>query len=142
MHKKEQVTLTNLCMIYDQDRILVQDKVGQGIIFPGGHIEPEEPIVDSVIREIKEETGLTIHHPKLCGVKNWTDKNGYRYIVFMCELHPLIEVGASYFNHHCLLCKSYAMSISVSVRIVPTLPSYVSRLDRSQVLFYQCFWPH
>ena len=31
-----------------------------GVAFPGGHIEEGEPIVLSVIREIKEETNLDI----------------------------------------------------------------------------------
>lgn len=46
-------------------------------------MEEHEPIVDSIIREIKEETGLTIEDPTLCGVKNWIDDDGTRYIVFL-----------------------------------------------------------
>lgn len=41
----------------------VENKVSRGvngIIFPSGHVEEHEPIVDSVIRELKEATGLTI----------------------------------------------------------------------------------
>ena len=85
MERKEQVVLENMCMIQNGSKVLVEDKIGKnirGIIFPGGHVEEHEPIVDSVIREIKEETGLTIKAPKLCGVKNWID-DGVRYIVFL-----------------------------------------------------------
>ena len=42
-----------------------------GVTFPGGHVEPWEALVPSVIREIKEETGLDIENVKLCGVKEW-----------------------------------------------------------------------
>ena len=73
-------------MIRDGSKVLVEDKVGKdirGIIFLGGHVEEHEPIVDSVIREIKEETGLIIENPVLCGVKNWIDEDGTRYIVFL-----------------------------------------------------------
>ena len=86
MSKKENCILTNMCMIYDGDRILVQDRMNPdwpGITFPGGHVEAGESFVDSIIREVREETGLEISNVKLCGVKQWTQKNGeYRYIVF------------------------------------------------------------
>ena len=74
MERIDKVILTNMCMVYDGTKVLVEEKIGKdykGIIFPGGHIEENEPVVDSVIREIKEETGLTIKNPKLCGVKDW-----------------------------------------------------------------------
>lgn len=86
MERAERVILTNLCMIVDGTRILVQDKVGKGadgIILPGGHVEEHEPIVDSVIREMKEETGLDIENPRLCGVKEWINEDGSRYVVFL-----------------------------------------------------------
>lgn len=84
--KEEKCILTNMCMIYDGTRILVQDKVNpewSGITFPGGHIEPNESFISSVIREVKEETGLDISNVKLCGIQQWTQQDGkYRYIVF------------------------------------------------------------
>jgi 8-oxo-dGTP diphosphatase len=73
-------------MIYDGTRVLVEEKVGRdagGITFPGGHVEEHEPVVDSVIREMKEETGLDIEAPKLCGVKEWINEDGSRYVVFL-----------------------------------------------------------
>ena len=73
-------------MIYDGSRILVQEKVHPdwpGITFPGGHIEPNESFISSVIREVKEETGLDISNVQLCGLQQWTHQEGkYRYIVF------------------------------------------------------------
>lgn len=86
MSKIEKCILTNMCMIYDNDgNVLVQDKIHKewgGVTFPGGHIKKNEALVDSVIREIKEETGLTIKSPKLCGVKQFEYRKGIRYIVF------------------------------------------------------------
>ena len=69
MGRTEVVTLTNMCMIYDDDgNVLVQDKIDpdwKGITFPGGHVEKGESFVDSVIREIKEELGIDIKVKKL-----------------------------------------------------------------------------
>ena len=85
MSRTERAELTVLCMIYDGARILLQDRVKddwKGYTFPGGHVEPGESFVDCAIREIKEETGLDIEHPVLCGVKQFPIEGG-RYIVFL-----------------------------------------------------------
>lgn len=73
MARAESAIFTNMCMIYDdKGNILVQDRKNPdwpGITFPGGHVEPGESFVCSVIREVKEETGLDIENPQLCGIK-------------------------------------------------------------------------
>ena len=80
----EIVELTNMCMVYSGNRVVLQERVNgnwNGLAFPGGHVEKGESFTDSVIREVFEETGLTIRHPKLCAVKDWPKKDGSRYIV-------------------------------------------------------------
>ena len=86
MARQETVTLTNMCMVYDCTRVLVQNRRDPnwgGLTFPGGHVEPGESLVDSVVREMQEETGLTIRHPKLIGSKSWMQKDGSRYLVLL-----------------------------------------------------------
>ena len=40
--------------------------------------------MDSVVREVREETGLDIFDVRLCGVKQWTHREGlFRYIVLL-----------------------------------------------------------
>ena len=83
----EEIELMNMCMIEDgeSDRVVVQRRIKgnwKGIAFPGGHIEPGESVVDSVIREVKEETGLTVSEVRLCGVKDWCEE-GKRGVVFL-----------------------------------------------------------
>lgn len=85
MARTENVELTVLCLIHNGDSYLLQDRLKKdwrGYTLPGGHIENGESIVDAVVREMKEETGLTIFNPKLCGVKQFPIKGG-RYIVFL-----------------------------------------------------------
>ena len=83
-----EIKLTNMIMVQNPEtkEVLVQERVKYwcGISFPGGHVEPGESLVDSVIREMQEETGLTIHHPKLVGTKSWMQKDGSgRYLVLL-----------------------------------------------------------
>ena len=85
MARSESVILTNMCMVCDGDgNILVQDRKNPdwpGITFPGGHIEPGESFIESVIREVWEETGLTVENPVLCGSKQFLTRYGSRYVV-------------------------------------------------------------
>lgn len=87
MARRETVVLTNMCMIYDrQGSILVQDRLDPdwpGVTFPGGHVEPGESFTRAVIREVWEETGLTIERPQLCGLKQFWEDDGTRYIVML-----------------------------------------------------------
>ena len=85
MKRTEEVELTVLCLVEKDNKFLLQNRVKddwRGFAMPGGYIEPGESIVDAIVREMKEETGLTILNPKLCGVKQFPIKNG-RYIVFL-----------------------------------------------------------
>ena len=85
MSRAEKAIFTNMCMVYDHaGNILVQDRKAPdwpGLCFPGGHVEPGESFVESVIREVWEETGLTIENPILCGTKQFQTDDGARYVV-------------------------------------------------------------
>lgn len=95
MNRTQEVELTNMCFIYDENRILVEEKKGtkytNGLVFPGGHIEQGESFRDSVIREIKEETGLDIFEPQPCGFKDWIQDDGTRYIVLLYKTNKFRE---------------------------------------------------
>lgn len=90
MSRATSTVLTNLCLVEDptngkvvlQYRSPERYKKWSGYAFPGGHIEEGESLVESVIREVYEETGLTITNPKLVAVKDWEPDEGGRYIVF------------------------------------------------------------
>lgn len=78
--------LTNMVMIENPENgeVLVQNRVKYwtGISFPGGHIEKGESFTESAVREVKEETGLDIKNPKLCGIVHWChSETDRRYIV-------------------------------------------------------------
>lgn len=72
-----QTRLMNMVMIKDveNNQVLVLDKVKkygwEGLTFPGGKVEENESLIDSVIREAKEETNLDIKNPRLVGLITW-----------------------------------------------------------------------
>ncbi len=69
--------LCNMIKINRGNDVLVLDKVKkygwEGLTFPGGHVEKIESLVQSVIREAKEETNLDIENVKYSGMISWYD---------------------------------------------------------------------
>ena len=85
MGKTENVELTVLCMIESGEKILLQNRIKKdwrGYALPGGHVEQGESFVDAVVREMREEIGLTVVDPRLVGVKQFPIDNG-RYVVLL-----------------------------------------------------------
>ena len=92
MDRTIKTTLLNMCMIYDEinNKVLVLDKVKKenddwyGYTFPGGHVENGESLIDSTIREVKEETGLDVFDLMPCGVIDWDNADEpERWLVFL-----------------------------------------------------------
>lgn len=80
------IELTNMVMVQnpETEEVLVQKRVKNwcGISFPGGHVENGESFYDSAVREVKEETGLTVKNLKFCGIVHWHNtENDDKYIV-------------------------------------------------------------
>lgn len=83
MEKTYKCIISNMCMVYKGDMVLVINRTKSdwpGLSFPGGHLEENETLEESVVREMKEETGLEIKNPKLCAIKEWDWGNGVRYL--------------------------------------------------------------
>ncbi len=49
----------------------------------GGHLEPFETPRQAVIREVKEETGISIEEPRLVGILTETSPTDYNWIVYI-----------------------------------------------------------
>lgn len=95
------------CVIKHQDDLLVLKRrsnkyFGDYYDFPGGKMEFDESIEEAMIREVNEETGLTINSSNLklkAGI-DWKDEfeSETRYAVCFCFLYevdtkPLINIS-------------------------------------------------
>jgi len=79
---------TTMVMVQDPvtKRVLVQNRTKSwtGLSFPGGHAEASESFYDCAVREIREETGLTISDLTPCGVIHWCNSDTQdKYLVFL-----------------------------------------------------------
>ena len=87
MRRTENTIFTNICMVYDgEGNVLVQNRLNPdwpGIVFPGGHVEAGESFYDAAVREVFEETGLTVSELQMCGIKDWFRDDGTRYVVLL-----------------------------------------------------------
>jgi 8-oxo-dGTP diphosphatase len=72
--------VTNCVLIKDNQVLLLQKPRRGWWVAPGGKMESEESIRDSVIREYREETGIYLKNPQLKGVFNFIIKLGDKIV--------------------------------------------------------------
>lgn len=81
----QKVILTTMCLIKKSDEylfLLRNKKDWPGLTLPGGHVEKKESIEDSLVREIREETGLKLKNFNLVDVFEWKREEG-KYLAFL-----------------------------------------------------------
>lgn len=82
-----------LCFVMNDGDVLLMKRAPHKRVFPnqynglGGHIERDEDPLNSVIREVEEETGLEIYDVRLRGVYNIDagDETGIMLLIFTAE---------------------------------------------------------
>jgi 8-oxo-dGTP diphosphatase len=82
-----------LCYLFDDDKVLLIDKktgLGKGLVnAPGGHIEAEETASEAAMREITEETGISVPSVDYRGTLEFqfTDGLAMRGHIFFAHEH-------------------------------------------------------
>ena len=81
------IILTNMCLIRNGNMILVQNRTKKdwpGLTLPGGKVEKDESVYQSVLREVYEETGLRLLSAKGVGYIEWLI-DGDRHLCILFE---------------------------------------------------------
>lgn len=84
MEKRVAHINATVCYLKKDNKVLMikfSKKWGQVYAPPGGKFKKGESPLDCIIREYKEETGLTLLKPKLQGISYWQDS--YEGIIFV-----------------------------------------------------------
>lgn len=81
------ITLMTMCLVLEGDKVLLIERPPEkgfpGYIGAGGKVDFPESIAEGAIREVKEETGLTVTRLIYKGLDEFTDlSEGSRYMVF------------------------------------------------------------
>jgi len=92
VNKMPNITLTTMVMIQDPTtgEVLVQDRLlsWKGFAFPGGHVNEGESVYECAVREVLEETGLSVRDLQSCGMLHYSwheapEGKEKRYFVFL-----------------------------------------------------------
>lgn len=122
----------SLSFVFNGEDVLLMKRSPHKRIFPnryngvGGHIERDEDIYVSAMREIKEETGLDVERVQLCGIHNIDSggENGIMVFVFSAWTH---ERELSY-DHDEGTLEWIAINRLDSLDLVEDLPIILSRI--------------
>ncbi len=100
MMKKERIEHLNstVCYLKKDDKVLMirfSKKWGNVYAPPGGKFEKGESPLDCIIREFKEETGLTLIKPKLQGISYWHDSFEGIIFVYTAENYEGKQISIS-----------------------------------------------
>ena len=135
---REQAVFTNMCMVERDGYVLMQERNDEdwpGVVFPGGHVEPGESFTEAVVREVREETGLTIEKPELCGVKQFYTEDGARYVVFLYRADRFSgEIRSSEEGRIFWVKKEDAEKQDLASGVAPMLPVFFGVFPR------EIFW--
>lgn len=85
-HSKKFVVRSRAVIVYKEELLVVNIKGTDFYALPGGHVEWEEDIQESLVREIEEELGVTPQVGRLLFVNNFIEDGDKQSIEFFFEI--------------------------------------------------------
>jgi ADP-ribose pyrophosphatase YjhB (NUDIX family) len=83
MNSKRIISASAVILDQDENILLIEGK-RRGWELPGGRIKNNEKIIDALIREVREETGVEIHNINYCGLFHNIDEDTIN-LLFIAE---------------------------------------------------------
>ncbi len=119
------MTITTLCYIENNEQYLMlhrtkkQNDINQGKwIGVGGHVENEESPEECLVREVKEETGLTLTSYRLRGLVSFINSE--------CESELMCVFTADEYTGNLITCEEGDLQWIAKTQ-VPDLPTWEAR---------------
>lgn len=80
-------------ILNSENKVLIceSNKWNQKFVIPGGHIEAGEKMEETLVREVKEETGLDVYDIKILGItesiysKSFQNQKHFIFVDFICR---------------------------------------------------------
>lgn len=94
---RHQIHVLSRAVILDQDHLLVCKTMDLPIPFyflPGGHVEHDESVEESVLRELREEAGAEAHIERFLGCLEYRFEPGHSSICHNHEYNFIFKVSS------------------------------------------------
>lgn len=116
-------------LIYQEStqKILMVHNKGSGWSLPGGRVEKEETLEQAVIREVKEETNLTVEIDGIIAVNESFFKSQHHHTIFFTFKVKNIKGNIS-IVHEEEISEIKWMDITEANRLMPYYPNGVAHL--------------
>ena len=133
-------------VINENDEILLVDSYHAGWVFPGGQVEVGENVIDTVKREVYEETGIVVEVNEVCCISSNTCKypgyNGVKEVPtkiildFICQAKGGVLRPSDENRQSAFFSKEKVMELITAPAVMERFKAYLEYNGRPLYLEY------